>query len=299
MLKRERIIQVLKEIHEFIFKNQKLKEEEYNKQLNKLLDSAKQEFNDPHISDYIFWSDNTDEESADIMLSIPQEKTLAEQIADRFMPANFFLKNKQDNEHLLRNLEVNGFRFSLKPQSFLNGNYVMISYPDGLSLGFVEVKPDKVETIRQYTKLSCLDDIYSDFTEVKPNKIETIKQYNSIEEAFAQTEVSLKLLTTNTPLVLLRLSYPYDRVESYRSRLYKLIISRRCLNNWKQMSFSQWDHRIWWHPKFVKHITNFQGTDEEFIPLLTKVLERINIILIEISNSEYSFPQTIPILPLT
>lgn len=275
MLKRERIIQVLKEIKEFI-KNQKREEED--EQLNKLLDSAAQEFNIPYFSNYIFWYNDTNEEIndtnediADIILAIPQEKTPAEQVAECFKSANLFLKDDQDNESVLRNLEVNGFRFSLKPQSLTNGNYAMMSYPDGFSSGFVEVEPDKMETI---------------------------KQYESIEGAFAQTEESLKLLTTNTPLTLLGLSFPYAEMD-FRSRLYKLIISRRCLNDWKQMSFSQWAHRIWWHPNYVKHITNFQGTDEEFIPLLTKVLERIDIILIEISPSEHTFPQAIPILPLT
>jgi hypothetical protein len=275
MLKRERILQVLSEIYEFT-KNQTREEED--EQLSKLLNSAAQEFNTPCFSNFIFWYNDTDEEIndtdeeiADIILSIPQEKTPAEQVADRFKPANLFFKDEQDNESVLQNLEVNGFRFSLKPQSVLNGNYVVISYPDGLSLGFVEMEPDKIDTIRQY---------------------------DSIEDALAQTEESLKLLTTNTPLTLLRLSYPYDKRE-FDPLLYKLIISRRCLNDWKPMSFSQWDHRKWWHPRYVKHITNFQGTDEEFIPLLTKVLERIDIILIEISPSEYTFPQTIPILPLT
>jgi hypothetical protein len=215
---------------------------------------------------------STNEEIADIMLAIPQEKTPAEQIANCFKPANLFLKDEPDNESMLQNFEVNGFRFSLKPQLLPNGNYAIISYPDSFSSGFVELEPNKMETIKQYN--------------------------SSIEEAFTQTEKSLKLLTTNTPLTLLGLSFPYAEMD-FRSRLYKLIISRRCLNDWKQMSFSQWAHRIWWHPNYVKHITNFQGTDEEFIPLLTKVLERIEIILIEISPSKQTFPQAIPILPLT
>jgi hypothetical protein len=207
MLKRERIIQVLEEIKEFI-KNQKREEEDV--QLNKLLASAAQEFNDPNIVNYIFWCNDTNEDIADIMLAIPQEKTQAEQVAKRFKLANLFLKDDQDNESVLRNLEVNGFKFSLKPQPLFNGNYAVISYPDGFSSGFVEVEPDKMETI---------------------------KQYDSIEDAFTQTEESLKLLTTNTPLTLLELSFPYAEMD-FRSRLYKLIISRRCLNDWKQMSFS-------------------------------------------------------------